>query len=222
MIKSVIFDLDGTLLNRDASLKGFIVSQYERLSNYIGHIPKEDYISRFIELDCRGYVWKDEVYQQMVDEFNIFQITWEDLLHDYIDCFKENCIPFPNLESMLEDLKSQSMSFGIITNGRGQFQMNNIEALGIESYFDVILISEWANLKKPNPQIFKKIINELNILPEEGIFVGDHPQNDISAAKDVGINTIWKRDSQWDNVEADFIIDDLSEVPHIVERMNRK
>lgn len=44
---------------------------------------------------------------------------------------------------MLEELKSSNFLLGIITNGYGQFQMDNIKALGIEQYFDVILVSEW-------------------------------------------------------------------------------
>lgn len=63
MIKAVIFDLDGTLLNRDESVKKFIDNQYERLNKRVNHIPKDEYITRFIELDNRGYVWKDKVYQ---------------------------------------------------------------------------------------------------------------------------------------------------------------
>lgn len=49
MIRAVLFDLDNTLLNRDASVKKFIELQYERLQKYIEHIPKEKYITRFIE-----------------------------------------------------------------------------------------------------------------------------------------------------------------------------
>lgn len=47
MIKSVIFDLDGTLLNRDASVQKFIDNQYDRLNEWIGHIPRGKYTSRF-------------------------------------------------------------------------------------------------------------------------------------------------------------------------------
>ncbi|WP_332698175.1 HAD family hydrolase [Halalkalibacter lacteus] len=222
MIKAVIFDLDGTLLYRDASVQKFIDNQYDRLNKWVGHIPKGKYTSRFIELDCRGYVWKDKVYQQLVNEFNITGITWESLLQDYLEQFKNSCVPFPNLNSMLKGLKSKSIKLGIITNGKGQFQMDNIKALGIEKYFETIIVSEWAGLKKPDPQIFKKALEQLNVSPNESMYVGDHPENDVRAAQKVGMKGIWKKDSQWNNVETDFIIDDLGELPLIIERVSNE
>lgn len=221
MIKSVIFDLDGTLLNRDASVLKFIENQYERLIKWLGHIEKEDYISKFIELDCRGYVWKDKVYQQLVKEFTITGITWENLLQEYLNHFKNNCIAFPNLNHMLIKLKNQSIKLGIITNGKGQFQMDNIKALGIEKYFDTILVSEWEGIKKPNPQIFIKALDQLNVLAEESIYVGDHPENDVKAAQTVGMKAIWKRDFHCGDVETNFIIDDLEELSSVIERITK-
>ncbi|PWA12268.1 L-2-haloalkanoic acid dehalogenase [Pueribacillus theae] len=217
MIKAVIFDLDGTLLNRDASIQKFIVEQYERLNKWVGHIPREKYISRFIELDSRGYVWKDKVYQQMVNEFNINKITWEGLLQDYKDEFKYSCVPFPNLIKILDILKSRSIRLGMITNGKGQFRMTNIEALGIKNYFDTILISEWEGIKKPNPKIFKKALSQLNVSANESIYVGDHPLNDIKGAQNIGMKGIWKKDIQWVDVEADYVIDDLKELLPIID-----
>jgi putative hydrolase of the HAD superfamily len=222
MIKAVIFDLDGTLLNRDESVKKFIDNQYERLNKWVRHIPKEKYITRFIELDNRGYVWKDKVYQQLVGELDITEIPWEGLLQDYISQFKNNCVPFPNLLSMLEELRSNNLILGIITNGIGQFQMDNIKALGIEKYFKTILVSEWEGIKKPDPQIFKRALEQLNVLPNESIFVGDHPENDVKAAQNVGIKGIWKKDFQWNNIEADFIVDDLAELPSIIENLSKQ
>jgi len=222
MIKSVIFDLDGTLLNRDASVKRFIDNQYDRLNKWVSHIPKGKYTSRFIELDCRGYVWKDKVYQQLVNEFNISEITWESLLQDYLEQFKNSCVPFPNLDSMLQRLKSKSIKLGIITNGKGQFQMDNIKALGIEKYFETILVSEWEGLKKPDPQIFKRALEQLEVSPKQSIFVGDHPENDVKAAQNVGMKGIWKEDFQWSNVEADFIVNDLEELPVIIENLKKQ
>lgn len=220
MIKAAIFDLDGTLLNRDESVKLFIDRQYDRLHKFVGHVPKEKFATRFIELDNRGYVWKDKVYQQLVDEFAIAGITWQELLQDYIDEFKNNCVPFANLIEMLETLKRKNLKLGIITNGKGQFQMDNIKALGIENYFDTILVSEWEGIKKPDPEIFERALERLTISPKESIFVGDHPVNDVEAAKSVGMIGVWKKDFQWSAGDADFIIDDLAELPLIIEKVS--
>ncbi|WP_010280891.1 HAD family hydrolase [Bacillus timonensis] len=218
MIKAAIFDLDGTLLNRDESVGMFINTQYDRLNKFVGHIPRERYVTRFIELDNRGYVWKDKVYQQLVVEFEIVDIKWEELLQDYIDEFKHNCVPFPNLIDMLEELKRRKVRLGMITNGKGQFQMDNIKALGVEKYFDTILVSEWEGIKKPDPEIFKRALEQLKVGPNESIFVGDHPENDVEAAKNVGMIGIWKKDIQWSTVEADFIVNDLAEIPLFIEK----
>lgn len=220
MIKAAIFDLDGTLLNRDASVNIFVEKQYDRFHKWLNHIPKIGYIDRFIELDNRGYVWKDKVYQQLVNEFDIEGLTWEILLEDYINQFKNCCVPFPHLINMLDNLKKRNILLGIITNGKGQFQMDNIQALGIEHYFKVILISEWMGMKKPDPRIFKKALEEINISPYESIFIGDHPENDVKASQNIGMLGIWKKDDQWDCVQADYIVEDLMEIPVIVEKLN--
>ncbi|MFP3813779.1 HAD hydrolase-like protein, partial [Bacillus sp. SIMBA_005] len=81
----------------------------------LSHISKEQYISRFIELDNRGYVWKDKVYQQLIDEFNISSVTCEELLQDYLKEFKNHCVGFPHIHEMLEELKNNKIALGMIT-----------------------------------------------------------------------------------------------------------
>jgi putative hydrolase of the HAD superfamily len=220
MIKAVLFDLDGTLLDRDESVKKFIDHQYDRLHRIVGHIPRENYIKRFIELDQRGYVWKDKVYQRLVEEFQITEMTWEELLQDYLSEFKNHCVPFPNLISTLDKLKSRDIRLGMITNGRGQFQLDNIKALGIEKYFDTILISEWEGIKKPDPEIFKRAMKQLNVSAQQSIFIGDHPENDVKAAQNVGMKGVWKKDPQWESIEADYIVDDLAELLLFLNKEN--
>ncbi|MGG4168014.1 HAD-IA family hydrolase [Rossellomorea vietnamensis] len=217
MIKAVLFDLDGTLLNRDASVQVFITHQYDRLFHWLHHIPKDLYISRFIELDQRGYVWKDRVYKQLIEEFSIKELTWEELLDDYISQFKHSCVPFPHLLTMLDELQAGGIKLGMITNGLGEFQMDNILALGIEPYFLEILVSEWEGLKKPDPEIFKRAIKKLHVEPEECVFVGDHPEYDVYGAQRVGMKGIWKRDFHWPGAQhADAEIDNLSDLPRCI------
>jgi putative hydrolase of the HAD superfamily len=219
-VKSVIFDLDGTLLDRESSMEQFVSVQYERLNYYLSHISKPDYANRFIELDCLGHVWKDKVYQTLVAEFKIDHISWQELLNDYESQFQFHCVPFPALIEMLEALKQQGYLLGIISNGRGEFQNKAIAGLGIQNYFDVILISETEGIRKPQPEIFQRAMNQLGVSPENSFFVGDNPDADIQGAKNAKMWAIWKRNSHWLGAKgADAIIDELSEILSIVKQL---
>ncbi|MFD2043260.1 HAD family hydrolase [Ornithinibacillus salinisoli] len=215
MVKAILFDLDRTLLDRDQSVQRFINSQYDRLENILSYIDKKEYVSKFLELDQYGYMPKDEVYQQMVALFGMKGLTWKELLDDYNREFMYSCIGFPNLIFMLDKLKKRSFLLGIITNGHVQFQMDNIKSLGIENYFDTILISRWEGIKKPDPNIFLRAVNHLCVEPSECMFIGDHLVNDIQAAKKVGMKAVWKRAGTQDHMDVDYIIDDLREIVSI-------
>lgn len=211
-IKAVLFDLDGTLLDRASSLESFIHDQYDRLPQ-LAFINKEEYVKRFIELDNEGYVWKDKVYQQLIEEFSIEGLGWMELLDDYVLGFKRHCIGYPHLTNMLTELKNNNMKIALISNGYGQFQYDNFIALRIEHFFDEVLISEWEGLRKPDPAIFIRALSKLGVDAKEAVFVGDHPDNDISASRRVGMKAIWKRNkSDAAGAEADAVIDDLSEI----------
>jgi putative hydrolase of the HAD superfamily len=220
MLKAVLFDLDGTLLDRDKSIEQFIAAQYDRLDRELSHISKIDYANRFVELDCHGHVWKDKVYQALVAEFRIDEIGWQELLHDYETQFQFHCVPFPFLAEMLNKLKEQGYLLGIISNGRGEFQMRAISGLGIQDYFDIILISETEGIRKPQPDIFHRAVEKLGISSEDSFFVGDNPEADILGAKSAKMYTIWKRNSHWLEPEsADAIIDELSEIPLLLDSL---
>jgi putative hydrolase of the HAD superfamily len=221
MLKAVLFDLDGTLLDRDKSIEQFIAAQYDRLDRRLNYITKLAYTNRFIELDCHGHVWKDEVYRSLVDEFKVDGIDWQELLHDYETQFQFHCIPFSGLVKMLNKLKQQGYLLGIISNGRSKFQMSAISGLGIKDYFDVILISETEGIRKPHPEIFHRAIYRLGVSAQESIFVGDNPDADIMGAKNAKMQAIWKRNSLWLEPEsADAIINELSEIFPILNSLS--
>lgn len=220
MIKAYIFDLDGTLLDRDSSLKGFISNQYEQIFE-LQSADKMIYTQKFIELDSRGNVWKDRVYSQLVEEFGL-KISSEDLLSDYVNNFRYHCIGFTGLHDTLNFLHQQGAKLAVISNGFGEFQLNNIKALGIDGYFQTILISEMEGIKKPDEEIFSRALIRLGVNPEEAFYIGDHPENDIRASRSVGMRAIWKEDSFYhDNFERDESIKDLIELKDIFARYSK-
>ncbi len=113
VINAVFFDLDDTLLDRER----FLCTQHDRLSA-LQHIPRQHYASRFADLDARGRVWKDCVYQALVSEFSVSGLSWRDLLEDYEAEFGHCCIPFPDLLPTITSLHAAGYRLGIISNGR--------------------------------------------------------------------------------------------------------
>ncbi|MFE1625474.1 HAD family hydrolase [Brevibacillus reuszeri] len=222
MLKACIFDLDGTLLDRDGSLPAFLERQHERYFDALGSIPLEVYQQRFIELDQRGYVWKDVVYQQLLEQFQIEKIDADTLLHDYVEHFHLDCRAFPGVHQTLQQLQDKGILLGMITNGRTQFQRKNFQAIGIEKYFQVILISEQEGIAKPAAEIFEKALRLLNVKAHETIFVGDHPANDVQAARAIGMKGIWKRDDYWpEPAESDGIIVQIPELLAHIDKIEK-
>ncbi|MCM3734947.1 HAD family hydrolase [Bacillus cytotoxicus] len=222
MIKAVIFDLDGTLLDRDHSLNLFVRDQYKRYINEFKYIPEEEYVTRFIELDNKGYVWKDKVYEQLLREYGISSLTREQLLEDYINNFQHHCTPFSHLENVLQELKNRGFLLGMITNGFTEFQLLNICSLELEKYMDTILVSEQEGMKKPQAEIFLRALERLGVEPEESIYIGDHPENDVIGARNVGMHAIWKKDTFWGQVFVDeHVIEDLQELLDVVNTFQK-
>ncbi|MEE6184301.1 HAD family hydrolase [Bacillus pretiosus] len=217
MIQAVLFDLDGTLLDRRQSLEQFIHDQYNRFASHLMNIEKSEYCSRFLELDNNGYTWKDKVYATLLCEYNITTLTPEQLLYDYITNFQHHCIPFQNMHELLQRLTEQNIKIGIITNGFTDFQMNNLRALNIHTYTNTILVSEAEGIKKPHPEIFERALKKLDVKVIECLYVGDHPENDVLGSEQVGILGVWKRDSFWGDFEHSRMVNDLLEVLSFLE-----
>lgn len=223
MIKAVLFDLDDTLLDREASARYFVERQYERFHPALAHLPQTAYVERFMTLDQHGLVPKDKVYRQLVSEFGITDISWPVLAEDYYGQFDRYCLNLPGLDSMLQTLVKQQRVLGIITNGPSPFQQQKIKAMGIADYFAVILVSAKEGVKKPNPEIFRRAVANLGVTAAETIFVGDNPQADIDGARKFGMQTVWKRVPFWGDCPApDAICDDLTQLPAIVETLEAR
>ena len=62
---------------------------------------------------------------------------------------------------------------------------------GVTEYFDRIVISDEHGWRKPHPRIFTDTLAALRVKPEEALFVGDSPRDDIAGAKNVGMDVAW-------------------------------
>ena len=67
---------------------------------------------------------------------------------------------------------------------------------GIRELFTAVIISADTGYRKPNPLIFKKILDAMRLEPADILFVGDTPLDDVLGSKGVGMHSAWIRQAR--------------------------
>ena len=208
-----LFDLDGTLYNRDILVQKVVLEQQREFQGQLAHVEANYYVERIIELDAHGYFPKDKLYAQIAQEFGLTRATESKLIDHFWDCYNAHCILPEDTLTTLQTLYRQGVQLGLVTNGKTQTQNKKIDTLGIRDYFDVILISEAEGIKKPHPDIFHRAVEQCDHDPAQTVFVGDHPIADIDGARDAGLAAIWKRVPYWEMLRTDVrVVENLVEI----------
>ena len=212
-VQAVVFDLDGTLLDRRRSFEGFVRDQWERFVHVLQAIRREQYVQTLIENDRDGYAPRNELFTGTIAQFDLPAALATTLLDDYRAAFPSACLLFPDAAPTLSSLRASGRKLGLITNGSVRMQSAKLACLALSPMFDTILISDAEGISKPNRQIFERALERLNVTPAHAVFVGDHPHVDVAGARGAGMRAIWRRDPGVSRViEADAVIEELGDL----------
>ena len=95
----------------------------------------------------------------------------------------------------------------------------SLRKLGIDSYFNAVVISEAVGWRKPHETIFNQALRMLRVRADQAVFVGDSPREDIEGAKSVGLLTVFVssgfnslKDLEECGVKPDFVVQGLAEL----------
>ncbi|EEB73991.1 TIGR02253 family HAD-type hydrolase [Thermococcus sp. AM4] len=212
MIKAVLFDIDHTLLTEMPLIQLFLPQVYEKLSKKLG-INKEEARKRFLDeiLGRREtYEWHDwNFFFRLFD----LDLRYEDLLRRY----PHKLHVYPDTVPVLGWLRGEDIKLGVVTSGP-EYQRLKLELTGLSKYFDVVITRDDVNAIKPEPKIFLRALEELNVAPEEALMVGDSLWQDVYGGKNVGMKTVWiAREGGEDFHFPDFKIGTLHELRKVLE-----
>ncbi|MCH2204681.1 MAG: HAD family hydrolase [Lentisphaerales bacterium] len=218
MIKGLIFDLDETLVNRSATMALFLKEQHERFSHHLT-ICQDTFVKENLISQNNGYTEKTEAYKQVCSKHFQDAALPKKLFDDYINNYGNNAIAMDGTVDLLERLQGK-YTLAMITNGKTNCQNKKIDSLGIRHYFKTIKISQTEGIAKPDQRIFKRCLEDISLKPEECVFIGDHPDKDIEAAKSLGMKGIWvQNDVYQEPKDCDAVLTALDHFEQVLQTM---
>ena len=105
--------------------------------------------------------------------------------------YVRNEVLFPQVPETLRELRRRGYRLGVITNGAGREQRRKLQKVGLENFWDVLLIGEEVGIWKPDPAIYRLAAEKLGLPCEACAFVGDLWQTDLLGAYRAAMTPIW-------------------------------
>lgn len=243
-LEAILFDLGGTLIYfqgqwqevlAESSLamlrslleSGILLDQRKFLSRFRERLEQyfSERESEFIEYTT-GYVLRnlltesgypdvpDTIVQQALKNmYQVSQAYWQP---------EEDAIP------VLDLLRAQGYRLALISNASDDADVQAlIDKAQLRPFFELILTSAAAGIRKPNPRILQIALDALQIEPQEAVMVGDTLGADILGAHNAGIPAIWitrhadnsANRAHLDTIQADYTIETLRELPGLLNRI---
>lgn len=191
--KFIIFDLDDTLYQEIDYLKSAYLEIAKTIDCHKSHLILKHMVK-----------WYEDGINVFDHLINLYpDLKTSDLLNIYRNHYPTISLN-KNVIEILKICKENSYKLGVITDGRSVTQRNKLKALGIETFFDKIIISEEIGSEKPNENNFKIFI-ENNI--KEYIYIGDNPKKDFITPNKLGWKTVCVLDHHKNIHPQDFNID---------------
>jgi len=196
-IKSVCFDLDGTLYDFLKVMRHSLKIALAEINRRVPESAELLTIEKMIQIRNRtAQELKGKVFNLEEIRLESFRRTLkycgvdddefaEQLNNLYLKHRFEDMVLFDDALPTLEGLK-QKYVLGILSNGNSY-----PKKLGLEDYFQFIILAQEVGMEKPDPGLFHLAVEKAGCLPEEFLYVGDSQSDDILGAKKAGVRIAW-------------------------------
>jgi phosphoglycolate phosphatase len=213
VIKLILFDLDGTLVNSIVDI-----------TNALNYAIEPHNLEKLTAAGTVGMVGEGltTLVKRVLGEerSSIFPDVMDRFMRYYSDHLSDFSVPYPGVPETLEKLDAYRKA--VVSNKREALSKRLLDALNLSHYFDVVLGSDSVGEKKPSPKPVLRIVEMVKVKPDEAVIVGDS-NYDIEAGRAAGIKTIAVTYG-YRGVEflsgADGMIDHFPELPSKLEELS--
>jgi HAD superfamily hydrolase (TIGR02253 family) len=227
MLKAVIFDLDNTLVDFMLMKKQAIDAAINAMRDAGLKLSTDEIRQRIDQIyNERGIEFQNVFDELLYREFS--KIDYKILsagVIAYRRAREAALVPYPHVMMTLINLTKMQLKLGVVSDAPGKEAWLRLCYLNFHHLFDAVVTFDDTGMRKPNPEPFRKVLEMLQIEPGEALMVGDWAERDVLGAAQVGMKTVFARYGNTFGTEisnADYDIDDITQVIDIVKGENRK
>ena len=231
--KAVIFDYIGTLVNckgytMHASkenlysalvAEGFDVSKSSFLQAY--DLAHEKYrIIRYDQLkEVTNAVWVAEALSNLGFKVKADDYRIKCALNVFFKAFVDTFELREGAKKLIKQAQQQC-KIGLISNfTHAPVIHKSLRLLGINTFFNAVVVSEENGWRKPSSKIFQDALNKIGVEAKEAVYIGDSPIEDIKGGNQAGLKTVFVpsqfnklRDLVESQQKPDFVTEDLESI----------
>jgi putative hydrolase of the HAD superfamily len=234
-IKGIIFDINGTLINiqTDENMdeiyraishfltyhgiylhRGEVREQYYRIMEEQTKASGEKYP----EFDAVA-LWQEFLLSNLnpakISSPEILEVMPQYLAEMYRGISRVRLELYPDVKLILDKLKTR-FPMAVVSDGQSAWALPELQATGLDDYFNPVIISGDYGFRKPDPRLYKAALDGINAKPNEVLFVGNDMYRDVFGAGEIGMKTIFffsnQGRQQMEGVKPDYIIYRFSEL----------
>jgi len=226
LIKAIVFDLDNTLVDFMKMKRRAIEEAIPAMIDAGLKVTSEE-ANRII----------DEIYKERGIEYQqVFDVLLQRILNKvdykilsagiiaYRRAREASLIPYPHVYSTLNNLLKLGIKMGVLSDAPTKEAWLRIAFLNFQHIFDAVVAFDDTGERKPSPAPFLKILEKLEVIPQEALMVGDWAERDIQGAKKVGMKTAFAKYGDTFETEhhaADYELADISVLIDIIHKENK-